>query len=448
MTLAAPAQRVWEAALGRLQVQVPRPTYDTWLRGTEGQSLAENILIVSAPSPFVAEWLQRRMHGLMRDAVTAVTGRHTNVSLSVATEAGPEVPLAVAPVPSASPRTPREVSPAPMMLNARYTLDSFVVGKSNRLAFAAASAVAESPGRSYNPLFLHGAVGLGKTHLLHAIGHQALAAGHRVRYVTCEQFTNEFTAAIRERRTAEFQARYRSLDVLLVDDIQFLCGKDGTQEAFFHTFNTLHGADRQVVVAADRPGAALGPLDERLRSRLEWGLVADLQRPDFETRVAILERHSALAPVPVPAEVISYLAEAESSCIRQLEGLFNRVTALAHFSGTPVTVEFARETNPPSERRQPDPADPSTTITKVATYFGVAAATLAGPRRDRAISQARQVAMFLLRQQGLRAERIGTLLGGRDRTTVAYALDRIQQRLLNDDAFRATLDELSQPLSS
>ncbi len=448
MTLAAPAQRVWEAALGRLQVQVPRPTYDTWLRGTEGQSLAENTLVVSAPSPFVAEWLQRRMHGLMRDAVTAVTGRHTDVSLSVA-DAGPhpapESP--VTPTADISHAAPREESPTPAMLNARYTLSSFVVGSSNRLAFAAASAVADAPGRSYNPLFLHGAVGLGKTHLLHAIGHQVQAAGHSVRYVTCEQFTNEFTAAIRERRTAEFQARYRSLKVLLVDDIQFLCGKVGTQEAFFHTFNALHAADRQVVVAADRPSIELGPLDERLRSRLEWGLVADIQPPDFETRVAILQRQAVLSPVPVPVEVITFLAEVETSCVRQLEGVLNRVTAFAHFSGSAVTVELASEATSHAKRHRTSPADPSTTIARVAAFYGLPPAVLAGPRRDRVVSQARQVSMFLLRQQGLRPDRIGALLGDRDRTTVAYALGRVQQRVAVDTAFRATLDTLSQPVS-
>lgn len=450
MTLAAPAQRVWEAALGRLQVQVPRPTYDTWLRGTEGQSLADDRLVVSAPSPFVAEWLQGRMLGLIRDAVSAVIGRATEVALAVPEPStGIRAPAPIIPEPEA--RTHADVGSGPMptvssdaRLHPRYTFSSFVVGRSNRLAYAAASAVADAPGHSYNPLFIHGAVGLGKTHLLHAIGHQVQAAGRSVRYVTCEQFTNEFTAAIRERRMAEFQARYRSVDVLLVDDVQFLCGKDGTQEAFFHTFNVLHGADHQVVVAADRPAAALNPLDERLRSRLEWGLAADIAAPDLETRVAILEQRAQLAPVDVPADVIAFLATADCAGVRQLEGVLNRVTALAHFLGEPVTLDLAQRTVTQAQQ-DAQVQSPGAVIARVAQFYSLPPDAIIGPARSRPISHARQVAMLVLRQQGLRPEQIGSQFGGRDRTTVNYALERISSRAAEDSQLQAAITQLASP---
>lgn len=442
MTLAAPAQRVWEAALGRLQIQVPRPTYDTWLRGTEGQSFDDDRLVVATPSPFVAEWLQGRMLGLISEAVASVTGRSTAVALAVVDTPSSSV--------SSTPHTMRSVpkvmhpmvEPGPVasdrVLNPRYTLSSFVVGQSNRLAYAAAAAVADGHAFSYNPLFIHGAVGLGKTHLLHAIGHQARALGRSVRYATSEQFTNEFTAAIRDRRMANFQAQYRSIDVLLLDDIQFLAGKEGTQEAFFHTFNVLHSADRQIVVAADRPSSALTPFDERLRSRLDWGLTVDISAPDLETRVAILQHRARLAPVAVPLEVIHLLAEPPCKGVRELEAALNRVTALSHFTDAPVTLELVNQAIP-SRPPAADTLAPEAVIARVGKYYNVPVTTLTGPLRSRQISHARQVAMFLLRRGGMHPGQIGIIFGGRDRTTVAYAIDRVSARIVHDADLQATI---------
>ena len=429
LTTIANAQRAWEAALGRLQVQVPRPTYNTWLRGTVGQSLDARRLVVAAPSAFVAAQLNSRMHGMACSAVHAVVGEETDVAFVVGNAlAAPTAPTAeTAPAPAAAPLNPAALNP-------RYTFEAFVEGASNRLAFAAAQAVADAPGDAYNPLVVYGAVGLGKTHLLHAVGHRLQARGRAFRYVTSERLVNDYTAAVREgrRRIDEFNHAYRSLDALLVDDIQFLAGKQGTQETFFHIFNALHDSAKQIVVASDRPPSALRLLDDRLRSRLEWGLVTDVSMPDPETREAILRRIADRSPVPVPPAVIAALAQRGATCIRRLEGSLGRVVAAAQWTGIPLTLESI-DKELAAYAPAPEPMSAAAAIARVAQAFNLPASALTGKRRDRKAARARHAAAYILSERfSLNPGEIGEMLGNRDRATITYSIRQGQQTVADD----------------
>ena len=444
MPIDTSAQRTWEAALGRLQLQITRPSFDTWLRGTVGLALDDDTLVVGVPTPFAAEWLERRMNGLIESAVAAVAPRPLQVAFQVGhavVEA--TAPQRTEPAPETIPVRASAAAPS-TTLNPRYSFASFVVGESNQLAYASAMAVADSPGRTYNPLFLYGSVGLGKTHLLQAIGLRARGGGQAVCYVTCEQFTNDYLSAIRDRRTEGFRQRYRTVDLLLIDDIQFLCGKEGTQDAFFHTFNALHDAGKQIVLTCDRIPAALPLLDERLRSRLEWGLLADVALPTLDTRIHILANLSSQAAVAVPDDVLHFLANRAPTNIRQLEGSLNRVTALAHFTSTPVTLDLAtRALGTNMAANDATASSPKAIIAAVAAHYGLTQAALVSGRRDKPVAAARQLAMYLLNERlRLVPAEIGEILGGRDRTTVLYSIKRITLRLRVDVPFAEEVDAL------
>jgi chromosomal replication initiator protein len=445
MTLDTSAQRVWEAALGRLQLQVTRPSFDTWLRDTSGLSLAEQCLVVGVPTTFAAEWLERRMYGLIETAVSAVSREPLEVAFKVRNTAPVAEPAALAEENhQALPAMPRG-TPTPSGLNKRYIFDSFVVGPCNQLAYAASLAVSDRPGDTYNPLFIYSSVGLGKTHLLQAIAHRVRAQGKKAHYVTSEQFTNEFVGAIQARKTADFRDRYRGADMLLIDDIQFISGKEQTQEGFFHTFNALHTAGKQVVIACDRPPSALALLEERLQSRFEWGLTADIQPPTLETRLAILLHRAESAPVPVPTAVLELIAERMTGNVRQLEGGLNKVVALSHFTGNPISIDMAENILGPNNRSSGEVAHPTTEsiIEMVASHFSIPLATLSGPRRDKPVVHARQVAMFLLTHEALcTPEEAGRALGGRDRTTALYAIRKITGQAGTDSTFAQELQQL------
>jgi chromosomal replication initiator protein len=439
------AQRMWEAALGRLELQVTRPSFDTWLRGTVGISVQGDTLLVGVPTPFAAEWLEQRMQGLIETAVAAVAAGPLGVTFSVR-GAAPPPGLSPPQAPIADGPFKRPVSLA--QLNDRYTFDSFIVGPSNQLAYAASVAVANAPGQAYNPVFLYSSVGLGKTHLLHAIGLHAQAAGKSVAFVTCEQFTIEYLAAIRDRRTDGFRDRYRGVDVLLIDDIQFLSGKEGTQDGFFHTFNALHDARRQIVLTSDRPPAALPLLEDRLRSRFEWGLVADIGSPDLETRIAILQAHAATTTVPVPDEVLAFIAERVQTNVRRLEGCLNHVTAMAQFTNQAVTIALATNSLSATAATAAGLSSPKAIIAAVAAHYGLSTGALVGGRRDKATATARQVAMYLAHDV-LRStpDEIGQTLGGRDRTTVLYSIKKVLSRSNLDPDFASTLRHLKASIS-
>jgi chromosomal replication initiator protein len=339
--------------------------------------------------------------------------------------------------------TPR---PAPSNLNARYTFDSFVVGTGNRLAHAAALAVAENPARAYNPLFLYGGVGLGKTHLLHAVGLACIGAGLRARYVSSEEFTNDLINAIRTHTTDTFREHYRRIEVLLIDDIQFIAGKESTQEEFFHTFNALHGQEKQLVISSDRPPKALVTLEERLRSRFEWGLIADIQPPDFETRMAILRSKAERAGRSVEPEFLELIARRVQSNIRELEGALTRLLAFSDLGGLPMARELVESTLTDLQTRT-TAMTPDRIITAVADQFGVDEDRLLSTDRSRQVALPRQVAMYLIRQ-GTDASlpKIGEVLGGRDHTTVMYGLDKITGLLETDENLRRQVAAIRESL--
>lgn len=328
------------------------------------------------------------------------------------------------------------------LLNHRYTFSTFIMGKSNQLAHAASLAVAENPGRVYNPLFFYGGVGLGKTHLLHAIGHVGESAGLNVLYVTSEKFTNEIINAIRFQQTEEFRAKYRQIDILLVDDIQFIAGKESTEEEFFHTFNTLHDANKQIVVTSDRPPKAIHSLQDRLRSRFEWGLLADIQAPEYEHRLAILRSKAESIRFAVPASVIEFVARPECNSVRELEGALNRVIAYATLHDAALSVSLAAQAleHIYSESRLPSNLTPTEVLEGVCRYYNVDIERMRGKQREREIVWPRQVAMYLMRQEtSASLLQIGMELGGRDHTTIMHGWEKIRGEISNNDRVRSEI---------
>lgn len=421
-------RRIWQAAQGELQLQLTRATYETWVRDSYGLSYEDGTLVVAVENPYAKDWLENRLLGTIKRTLAGILGRTVELRFTVRPKGTP----AASPLLEAKPATRPFLSP-------RYTFDNFIVGNSNRLAHAAALAVAQRPAQAYNPLFLHGGVGLGKTHLLHAVGHLPANKGLQVLYVSSEAFTNDLINSIRNGTSEDFRAKYRSLDVLLIDDIQFIAGKEGTQEEFFHTFNALHSQNKQVVISSDRPPKAIPTLEERLRSRFEWGLIADIQPPDLETRVAILRSKAESQPLPVPTEVIDYLAHKIQSNIRELEGALNRLVAYAQMISAAVTLDTAatalKEMSPPS-----DPPSLQAILTAVAAYYGLELSDLESPRRAKSLAFPRQVAMFLARNE-TRASlvEIGAALGGRDHTTVLYGYEKISSLSESDPVLRRNI---------
>jgi chromosomal replication initiator protein len=453
------AKEVWQAALGELQLQVSRTNYNTWLKDTVGVDFDGRRFVVGVPNAFVADWLETRLKSLIRKTLSSILACSVEVDFRITqTRNGRrgETGLPGADHPPhpnghsiAADRRPGPVSeafaPLPLRLNPRYTFETFVVGRSNRLAHAAALAVAEAPGQFHNPLFIYGGVGLGKTHLLQAIGHRTAGGGCRVLYVSAEQFTNDFVSALRDRRTDEFRARYRSLDVLLIDDIQFIAGKEQTQEEFFHTFNDLYGAGRQVVLSSDRLPSHLHPLEDRLRSRFESGLIVDIQPPEFEERVAILQAKANLHGVEVPVAVLELLAQRFQNNIRELEGSLNRVITYARVNGLPITLEVAARAlqdvfGNVTPRRM---VSPQAVLEAVSRYYQVPISELQGPRRNREVATPRQIAMYLMREEtDCSLGQIGQHLGGRDHTTIMHGCEKIGHLIKTNPDLRREVDDI------
>jgi chromosomal replication initiator protein len=429
---------VWQAALGELQLQMTRETFSTWLQPTRVISYEDGTLIVGVENGYVKDWLGNRLLTTIQRTVANIVGRTVEVRFVVWSPKKRRVdqPQLLDGLESAS-QTDQAISVASNnpQLNVRYTFDSFVVGASNRLAHAASLAVSEQPATAYNPLFLYGGVGLGKTHLLHAIGHECLAQGLQVLYVSSESFTNDLINAIRTHTTESFREKYRNPDVLLIDDIQFIAGKESTQEEFFHTFNTLHGANKQLVISSDRPPRALVTLEERLRSRFEWGLIADIQLPDLETRIAILSSKAKVQPIDVPYELLYYIARQIQNNIRELEGALTRVLAYVRLTKYPLTIETA-ELALADMLARPVTLTPQEILDEVAQYYNLEADLLRGRGRSKKVARSRQIAMYLAREE-TRASlpQIGQALG-RDHTTILYGYEKISQQIEEDDSLR------------
>ncbi len=432
--------RLLEAASRRL----PPAVLESWLRHCRLVAIEGDQVRIGAPNKFSRDWLAQHHLEVLQVAARECLGGQPRVSL-VVDDAPP-------PLDPPLPPSPTVVTPGGSRtegLNPRYTFDAFVVGSSNQFAQAACQAVAELPSRAYNPLFIYGGVGLGKTHLLHAVGHQAarLFAGLSIVYLSSERFTNELINAIRYDKTAEFRARYRTIDLLLMDDIQFISGKERTQEEFFHTFNDLYESRRQIIVSSDCSPKDIPEIEERLRSRFEWGLIADIQPPDFETRVAILKKKAALERVRLPDDVAYLIASRIKSNIRELEGSLTRMIAFCALTGREMTVDLAREVLAELWGEEEKIITIEQIQRRVCDFFGLKLSDLKAKSRTKAVAFPRQVAMYLARQltHASLAE-VGRAFGGKDHTTVLHAVDKIQTLAQEDPRLRKTLDQLIQSI--
>lgn len=443
------ANQAWQTVLGQLQMEMPRASYDTWVRDTHAMLYDDGLLTIGVRNAYARDWLESRLASTVSRLLIGIMNRTVDVKFVVSqNETNGYAEENDSQASDEEHETPALQVAHSTSMNPRYTFESFVVGSGNRLAHAACQAVAEKPARAYNPLFLYGGVGLGKTHLLHAIGNASIARGLNVLYVSSEEFTNDLINAIRTQTTPAFRDKYRTADVLLVDDIQFIAGKESTQEEFFHTFNTLHGQDKQIIVSSDRPPKSMVTLEERLRSRFEWGLAADIQPPDFETRQAILRYKAERSGYRVPDEIIEIIAERVQSNIRELEGAFNRIVAFAELSGSPITSQLAEialaDLLLPSTE-----INPSRVVDLVAESFSLTSERLIGRDRSRAVALPRQIAMYLLRREAdISLPQIGKVLGGRDHTTVMYAIDKITDMLERDERLRRQVVQIRQKLHS
>jgi chromosomal replication initiator protein len=449
-------EQAWQSVLGQLQMEMPRASFDTWVRDTRPVSYQDGTLVVGVRNAYARDWLENRLSNTVSRLLVGIMNASVSVNFVVN---GNEIEHVVDEAPAASPRTfgyaqdKPEAVPAyeapyhSTKMNPRYVFDTFVVGSGNRLAHAACLAVAEKPARAYNPLFLYGGVGLGKTHLLHAIGNSCQARGLHVLYVSSEEFTNDLITAIRTHTTQAFREKYRSADVLLIDDIQFIAGKESTQEEFFHTFNTLHGQDKQIIVSSDRPPKSLVTLEERLRSRFEWGLTADIQAPDLETRLAILRSKAERTGRQISDEILEGIARRVQSNIRELEGALNRILAYADLSGaslTPNLVEVALADLLPQKRNIAS----GKILEVIANREGIAVDDLIGQNRSAKIAIPRQLAMYLLRDMNeISLPQIGEILGGRDHTTIMYGIKKVEEdEKLKKRAELYRHDLLNQPM--
>jgi chromosomal replication initiator protein len=476
----ADLKRTWDAALGDIQLQLTRATFDTWMKGTELVGLDGDCYVISTPSPYAVEWLENRLQKMIKQTLERHIGGLVSLKFVVRTAAAKEAqerrnevarvtpptpspngyhpsaaytttpptptvavpeervaPPTPPPTPTPTVVTPRATIPTPLSsIQERYSFETFVVGAANRLAHAAAVAVAERPAVAYNPLFIYGGVGLGKTHLLLSIKHEIEQKGMTAVYVSSERFTNELIADIRSKNTESFRARYRSTDMLLIDDIQFLAGKESTQDEFFHTFNTLQAAGRQIVISSDRPPKAIVLLEERLRSRFEGGLVCDIAPPDLETRIAILQAKAESQTIHVPMSVVELIAHRVQSNIRELEGALIRVVAHAQLNNMPLTNELAEKVLKDVLDRPQGIALPIVMQT-AADYYNVAMDDIRSSSRKKPIAFARQVAMYLAREEtDASLSEIGEMMGGRDHSTILYGVDKIADLIESNDTVR------------
>ncbi len=436
------AAQAWQAALGQLQMEMPKAAFDTWVRDAEMLSYEDGSFMIGVQNAYARDWLDSRLSSTVTRLLTGIMNRTVEVRFSVWQDADESIEHRDIPTPA--PEAMVEFSNP--TINGRYSFSNFIVGASNRLAHAASLAVAEKPAQAYNPFFLYGGVGLGKTHLLHAIGNQCVQSGMQVLYVSSEEFTNDLINAIRTHTTQAFREKYRRTDILLIDDVQFIAGKESTQEEFFHTFNTLHGQDKQIVMSSDRPPKAMVTLEERLRSRFEWGLTADIQPPDYETRVAILRSKSERAGYRIPDDVIEIIARKFQSNIRELEGALTRVVAYADLRGMPMTPQLIDSSLADMLPRRAD-VQLDQVINTVAHAYGVPIDQMMGRGRSRQVARPRQIAMYLLREDAkISLPQIGEALGGRDHTTVMYGCSKIADLLEIDDKLRRQVVSIREQL--
>jgi len=444
-------KQAWQAALGQLQLEMPKAAFDTWVRDAELISTTDGDFQIGVHNAYARDWLDSRLKSTITKLLNGTMNRSVDVTFVINNvakkhtlqEQSELLDSPLVDIPRIENSSPQRVS-----INLRYNFNNFVVGSSNRLAHAASLAVAEKPAQTYNPLFLYGGVGLGKTHLLHAIGNMGQVQGLEVLYVSSEEFTNDLIMAIRNHTTQAFREKYRRIDILLIDDIQFIAGKESTQEEFFHTFNTLHGQNKQIVMTSDRPPKAMVTLEERLRNRFEWGLAADIQPPDFETRVAILQSKAQRMGFDMPDSILENIAQRFQTNIRELEGAMTRLRAYADLRGMVLDeklVEYALADLMPETKE----IEPEQILNTIAQEYGISMEDLLSHSRSQRVSFPRQVAMYMLREESeLSLPKIGELLGGRDHTTVMYGHDKITDLLERDKNLRRKIVNIQEILYS
>ncbi|MDP4161491.1 MAG: chromosomal replication initiator protein DnaA [Bacillota bacterium] len=440
---------LWNAALGNIEKKISKPSFDTWLKSTKAHALQGNSLVITAPNDFARDWLEERYSQLISGILYEITGEELTVKFIIPqnpTEEENDPPLP--PKKATKEDEPNEFPQH--ILNSKYTFDTFVIGSGNRFAHAASLAVAEAPAKAYNPLFIYGGVGLGKTHLMHAIGHYVLDhnPSAKVVYLSSEKFTNEFINSIRDNKAIEFRNKYRSVDVLLIDDIQFLAGKESTQEEFFHTFNTLHEESKQIIISSDRPPREIPTLEDRLRSRFEWGLITDITPPDLETRIAILRKKAKAEGLDIPNEVMLYIANQIDSNIRELEGALIRVVAYSSLINKDINADLAAEA-----LRDIIPSSKPKVITileiqkVVGEHYSIKLEDFKAKKRTKSVAFPRQIAMYLSRElTDYSLPKIGEEFGGRDHTTVIHAHEKISKLLQTDSAFQKQMKALNELL--
>lgn len=442
---------LWQQVLSAVQKKISKPSFDTWLKRTRAVSFTDEAVVVRAPNTFARNWLEKQYTKLIANAIEEQFNKSVRVAFVLEDAAPPADKPQQAPPPPVIGQEPADLQRV-ASLNPKYTFDTFVIGAGNRFAHAASLAVAEAPANAYNPLFLYGGVGLGKTHLMHAIGHYILEhnPNTRVLYITSEKFTNDFINAIRDNRGESFRSKYRNIDVLLIDDIQFIAGKEQTQEEFFHTFNALHEARKQIVISSDRPPKEIPTLEERLRSRFEWGLITDIQPPDLETRIAILRKKAKAENLDIPNEAMVYIANQIDTNIRELEGALIRVVAYSSLVNQDITVHLTAEA-----LKDIIPANRPRVITvqdiqmKVGEYYHLKLEDFKARKRTKAIAFPRQIAMYLSRElTDLSLPKIGEQFGGRDHTTVLHACDKIADEIQRNPDLAKTINELKQAIKN
>ena len=438
------ATEFWQGILGQLEVELPSHVYKTWLSNTRGHTLTDDSLTIEVPSPFIAECLEKKMYQIIHRTVERVNSRSLDIHFQIPGSKNGNGVATKRLAKSASNYPP--IGQLEWPLNSRYTFDSFVVGPCNDLAYSGAQSVASHPGKTYNPLFIYSDVGLGKTHLLQAIGHQCEEAGRSFIYVTGEQFTNEYIFSIQSRTTNDFRNKYRTPDVLLIDDIQFISGKEQTQEGFFHTFNDLHSSGRQLILSSDRPPTALAPLADRLRSRFESGLMVDMQPPDLETRLAILSTKAREHNIDPPSDILEAIAKTAKSNIRELEGHLNKLLALSQMRNSPVDWDLVAQALPKIQESTVSVAQPDMVIRTICQAYSVSKDHLISKKRTRHIAAARQIAMFLLYTDScLSITEIGRILQ-RNHSTVSHAIKKMTALITEDSQFSSRVKSLKRQL--
>lgn len=443
------SKKIWDSVLGKLELRIPRPSFNTWLKETKGVSFDSDLFFVSVPDAFTASYLEERMLGILENEISDILKKE--VKLNFIVDGQKHNPKENTPIEESVPLNPTPVVSVKKDsgLNPKYTFKNFIVGDSNELAYKGAQAVSQKIGVAFNPLLLYSGVGLGKTHLLHAIGNSAQKRGYNCFYTTCEEFTNKYISAIQNGSTETFRDFYRSVDILLLDDIQFLIGKEQTQEGFFHTFNSLYMKNSQIVIASDRPISSLKVLEPRIVSRFSGGLVADIQVPKLETRIAILKSKARNTDYTIPNEVIEYIANNIKSNIRELEGSLNRILAWFQFKDEDISLDSVKLIlKDPISSISPQIISDIDVVSAVSKHFGVSQDQLRSKSRQKMTVLSRQVAMYLLREEtDLSLSAIGKLLGGRDHSTVLHGHEKVSNLLENDINFKSTLLSIKDSLS-